>query len=42
MDDLLRTYNLIFRSREGEPLRLYSKRVYLHLPIQPFWKLPHR
>jgi hypothetical protein len=42
VDDLLRTYNLTFRSREGEPARLYSKRVYVHFPIQPSWKLLHR
>jgi len=37
--DLLRTYNLTFRSGEHEPLRVYSKRAYIHLPILPSWKL---
>jgi hypothetical protein len=42
VDDLLRTYNVTFRSGMGEPLRVYSKRVYIHFPIQPAWKLLHR
>ena len=42
VEDLLRTYNVTFRSGEGEPLLIYSKRVYVHFPIQPSWKLLHR
>jgi hypothetical protein len=42
VDDLLRTYNVTFRSSEGEPLRVYSKRVYVHSPIWPSWRLLHR
>jgi hypothetical protein len=42
VDDLLRTYNVTFRSREGEPLRIYSKRAYVHFPIMPSWELVHR
>jgi hypothetical protein len=32
VDDLLRTYNVTFRSLAGEPLGLYSKQVYVHFP----------
>jgi hypothetical protein len=42
VDDLLRTYNVTFRSGDGEPLRVYSKRAYVHFPIRPSWNLLHR
>ena len=42
VDDLLRTYNVDFRKRGDEPLRLWSKRVYVHFPIRPSWSLLHR
>ena len=42
VDDLLRTYNVDFRKRGDEPLRVWSKRVYVHFPIQPSWSLLHR
>jgi len=32
VDDLLRTYNVSFRKRGEEPLRVWSKRVYVHFP----------
>ena len=32
VDDLLRTYNVTFRKRGDEPLRIWSKRVYVHFP----------
>ena len=37
--DVLRTYNVTFRSREGEPLRVYSRQAYIHFPIRPSWQL---
>jgi hypothetical protein len=42
VDDLLRTYEVTFRSGEGGPLRVYSKRAYFDFPIRPSWKLLHR
>jgi hypothetical protein len=42
VDDLLRTYNVTFRKRGGEPPRVWSKRVYIHFPIRPSWALLHR
>jgi hypothetical protein len=32
VDDVLRTYNVTFRKRGDEPLRIWSKRVYVHFP----------
>ncbi len=32
VDDLLRTYNVTFRKRGDEPLKIWSKRVYIHFP----------
>jgi hypothetical protein len=32
VDDVLRTYNVTFRKRGEEPLRIWSKRVYVHFP----------
>ena len=31
--DLLRTYNVAFRSESGGPLKVYYKRVYVHIPL---------
>ena len=33
VDDVLRTYNVTFRKRGDEPLRIWSKRVYVHFPL---------
>ena len=42
VDDLLRTYNVTFRKIGNEPLRIWSKRAYVHFPIRPSWSLLHR
>jgi len=42
VDDLLRTYNVTFRKRGDEPLQIWSKRVYVHFPVPPSWRLLHR
>jgi hypothetical protein len=42
VDDLFRTYNVTFRKRGDDPLRIWSKRVFVHFPVQPSWRLLHR
>jgi hypothetical protein len=37
VDDLLREYNVNFRKRDGEPLRIYAKRAYLHFQLKPYY-----